>query len=104
MLLARTDPDRSKGHKGLSLFIVPKERGAGHGFEFSQEEGGNMEGRAIDTIGYREMHSYEVAFDSWYVPSENLIGVRTDSVAASTSRWRVSRTTDASRLRRARWA
>jgi (2S)-methylsuccinyl-CoA dehydrogenase len=37
MLLARTDPDRSKGHKGLSLFIVPKERGSGHGFELSQE-------------------------------------------------------------------
>ncbi len=74
MLLARTDPDRSKGHKGLSLFIVPKERGAGHGFELSQEEGGKMEGRAIDTIGYRGMHSYEVAFDNWYVPAENLIG------------------------------
>jgi (2S)-methylsuccinyl-CoA dehydrogenase len=33
-----------------------------------------MEGRAIDTIGYRGMHSYEVAFDNWYVPGENLIG------------------------------
>jgi (2S)-methylsuccinyl-CoA dehydrogenase len=33
-----------------------------------------MEGRAIDTIGYRGMHSYEVAFDGWYVPGENLIG------------------------------
>ena len=74
MLLARTDPDRSKGHKGLSLFVVPKERGAGHGFELSQVEGGNMEGRAIDTIGYRGMHSYEVAFDNWYVPAQNLIG------------------------------
>jgi (2S)-methylsuccinyl-CoA dehydrogenase len=74
MLLARTDPDRSKGHKGLSLFVVPKERGSGHGFELSQEEGGSMEGRAIDTIGYRGMHSYEVAFDNWYVPAESLIG------------------------------
>jgi (2S)-methylsuccinyl-CoA dehydrogenase len=74
MLLARTDPDRSKGHRGLSLFIVPKERGEGHGFELSQAQGGKMEGRAIDTIGYRGMHSYEVAFDNWYVPGENLIG------------------------------
>jgi (2S)-methylsuccinyl-CoA dehydrogenase len=74
MLLARTDPDRSQGHRGLSLFIVPKERGGGHGFELSQEEGGSMEGRAIDTIGYRGMHSYEVAFDNWHVPAENLIG------------------------------
>jgi (2S)-methylsuccinyl-CoA dehydrogenase len=75
MLLARTDPDRSKGHKGLSLFVVPKPRGEGHGFEFTQEgTGGKMEGRAIDTIGYRGMHSYEVAFDGWVVPNENLIG------------------------------
>ena len=37
MLLARTDPDRSKAHRGLSLFIVPKPRGDGHGFEFVQD-------------------------------------------------------------------
>ena len=103
MLLARTDPDRSEGHKGLSLFIVPKECGAGHGFELSQDEGGNMEGRAIDPIGYLGMHSYEVAFDNWHVPAANLIGGEEGSVAASTCRWRVSRTV-ASRPRRARWA
>jgi (2S)-methylsuccinyl-CoA dehydrogenase len=77
MLLARTDPDRSLGHKGLSMFIVPKERGDGHGFELTQDNafgGGRMEGRPIDTVGYRGMHSYEVAFDNWFVPSENLIG------------------------------
>jgi len=74
MLLARTDPDRSKGHRGLSLFIVTKERGAGHGFELTQAEGGKMEGRPIDTIGYRGMHSYEVALDNWYVPGDCLIG------------------------------
>ena len=34
-----------------------------------------MEGRPIDTIGYRGMHSYEVALDNWYVPGENLIGL-----------------------------
>ena len=27
MLLARTDPDRGLGHRGLSIFVVPKERG-----------------------------------------------------------------------------
>jgi (2S)-methylsuccinyl-CoA dehydrogenase len=74
MLLARTNPDRSTAHRGLSLFVVPKPRGEGHGFEFSQDGGGKMEGRPIDTIGYRGMHSYEVAFDSWVVPAENLIG------------------------------
>jgi (2S)-methylsuccinyl-CoA dehydrogenase len=74
MLLARTDPDRSKGHRGLSLFVVPKPRGEGHGFAFTQPEGGRMEGRAIDTIGYRGMHSYEVSFDGWRVPADSLIG------------------------------
>jgi (2S)-methylsuccinyl-CoA dehydrogenase len=74
-LLARTDPDRSKTHRGLSLFIVPKPRGEGHGFEFVQEgTGGKMEGRAIDTIGYRGMHSYEIALDNWWVPATNLVG------------------------------
>ncbi|HUC33411.1 MAG TPA: acyl-CoA dehydrogenase family protein, partial [Ilumatobacteraceae bacterium] len=78
-LLARTDPDRSKTHRGLSLFIVPKPRGEGHGFEFTQTDGaagktGKMEGRAIDTIGYRGMHSYEVALEDWWVPAENLVG------------------------------
>ncbi len=75
MLLARTDPDRSKTHRGLSLFIVPKERGEGHGFNFVQPAGGKMEGRAIDTIGYRGMHSYEVALENWWVPAANLIGL-----------------------------
>ena len=74
MLLARTDPDRSKAHRGLSLFIVRKERRDGHDFDLTQPEGGRMQGRAIDTIGYRGMHSYEVAFENWFVSAENLIG------------------------------
>jgi len=74
-LLARTDPDKGKTHRGLSLFIVPKPRGEGHGFQFVQEgTGAKMEGRAIDTIGYRGMHSYEIALDNWWVPAANLIG------------------------------
>jgi (2S)-methylsuccinyl-CoA dehydrogenase len=77
-LLARTDPDRSKGHRGLSLLIVPKPRGDGHGFQFAQDpiDGriGKMEGRPIDTIGYRGMHSYEIALEDWWVPADNLIG------------------------------
>jgi (2S)-methylsuccinyl-CoA dehydrogenase len=78
-LLARTDPDRSKTHRGLSLFIVPKPRGDAHGFDLRQEidgtpTGGRMEGSPIDTIGYRGMHSYEIALEDWWVPAENLIG------------------------------
>ncbi|MET0728023.1 MAG: acyl-CoA dehydrogenase family protein [Acidimicrobiales bacterium] len=82
MLLARTDPDRTKTHRGLSLFVVPKERGDGHGFVLDQRAGahggapggGRMEGRPIDTIGYRGMHSYEIAFDGWFVADDNLVG------------------------------
>ena len=74
MLLARTDPDRTKGHRGLSLFVVDKPVGEGTGFAFTQERGGKMEGRPIDTLGYRGMHSYEIAFDAWFVPEENLVG------------------------------
>jgi (2S)-methylsuccinyl-CoA dehydrogenase len=82
MLLARTDPDRSKAHRGLSLFIVEKPRGDGAGFVFTQDASdagrtdppGRMEGRPIDTIGYRGMHSYEIAFENWFVPSANLVG------------------------------
>ncbi|MDQ1476317.1 MAG: (2S)-methylsuccinyl-CoA dehydrogenase [Actinomycetota bacterium] len=74
MLLARTDPDKSKSHRGLSVMIVEKPRAEGHSFAFEDGRGGKMEGRAIDTIGYRGMHSYEVAFDNWFVPADNLIG------------------------------
>ncbi len=83
LLLARTDPDRSRAHRGLSLFLVDKPRGEGHGFLVDQPPGrdgrpagtaGRMEGRAIDTLGYRGMHSYEVAFESWFVPDANLVG------------------------------
>ncbi len=74
MLLARTDPDRSTGHRGLSLFVVEKEAAPGHAFAFERPDGGKIEGRAIDTIGYRGMHSFEVAFDDWFVPAENLVG------------------------------
>ncbi|MEM8621321.1 MAG: acyl-CoA dehydrogenase family protein [Actinomycetota bacterium] len=82
-LLARTDPDRSKTHRGLSLFIVPKPRGDAHGFEFTQDpvdvggeapRVGKMEGRPIDTIGYRGMHSYEIALEDWWVPAANQVG------------------------------
>src|SRR5260370_34503460 len=75
MLLARTDPDRAAGHRGLSLFVVDKPRAPGHAFSFTGPDGqGRMEGRAIDTIGYRGMHSFEVAFDDWFVPADNLVG------------------------------
>jgi (2S)-methylsuccinyl-CoA dehydrogenase len=74
MLLARTDPDRSAAHRGLSLFVVEKEAVPGHSFALEQPGGGKVEGRAIDTIGYRGMHSFEVSYADWFVPAENLVG------------------------------
>ncbi len=74
VLLARTNPDRSAAHRGLSLFLVEKPRGESHGFLFSQKRGGRLEGRPIDTLGYRGMHSYELSLDDWFVPDEDLVG------------------------------
>jgi (2S)-methylsuccinyl-CoA dehydrogenase len=73
-LLARTDPDMSKGHAGLSLFIVPKDVFDGHKFECRQASGGLMTGEAIPTPGYRGMHSYILNLEDYFVPSENLVG------------------------------
>lgn len=73
MVLARTEPERPD-HRGLSVLIVEKPRAAGHSFHHQQASGGVMTGRAIDTLGYRGMHSYEVSFEDWTVPAANLIG------------------------------
>jgi (2S)-methylsuccinyl-CoA dehydrogenase len=74
LVLARTDPEPSKKHAGLSLFLVEKPPFPGHAFECTQSGGGRIEGRAIPTIGYRGMHSFEVAFQDWFVPAESLVG------------------------------
>jgi (2S)-methylsuccinyl-CoA dehydrogenase len=73
-LLARTDPDPSKGNRGLSLFIVPKDTFDGHKFEMRQSFGGVMTGEAIPTPGYRGMHSYVLNLEDYFVPAANLVG------------------------------
>ena len=72
-LLARTGAPEDK-HKGLSLFIVEKPSYPGHEFTHEGEHGGRMEARAIGTIGYRGMHSFEISFEDYRVPAENLVG------------------------------
>lgn len=74
MVLCRTNPDMSLKHKGMSILIAEKPRFDGHEFKYDQPEGGHIEGKAIPTIGYRGMHSYEVAFENYWVPEENLVG------------------------------
>lgn len=74
LVLARTDPDMTLGHRGLSMFLVEKPSSDGHHFEVSPETGGKLTGRAIATIGYRGMHSFELFFDDLYVPEENMLG------------------------------
>lgn len=75
LVLVRTNPDLSLGHKGLSILIAEKPRFQGHEFSYDQEGGGHIEGKAIGTIGYRGMHSYEVSFQNYFVPDENVIGL-----------------------------
>jgi len=73
-LLARTDPDASKGARGLTLFIVDKPRFPGHDFAATQPGGGTLTGKADRTPGYRGMHSFTLAFDRWHVPDAQVVG------------------------------
>jgi len=75
LVLARTDPDRTAGHRGLALFVVEKPSFHGHEWSVAQDGGGSIEGRAIRTLGYRGMHSFEVSLNRWRVPAGNLIGM-----------------------------
>jgi (2S)-methylsuccinyl-CoA dehydrogenase len=74
MILARTEPDATLGHRGLSIFVLEKPRHLGHTFEQTQASGGSLRGQAIPTIGYRGMHSFELVFDDWVLPHESLVG------------------------------
>jgi (2S)-methylsuccinyl-CoA dehydrogenase len=74
MVVTRTDPDRTLGHKGLSVLLVEKPSYDGHDFNYVQERGGTLTGRAIPTIGYRGMHSFDLSFENFFVPDANVIG------------------------------
>ncbi len=74
VVLARTNSDTELGHKGLSLFVVEKPVFSGHEFEHKQKDGGSFSGKAISTLGYRGMHSYQLFFDDYFVANDCLIG------------------------------
>ena len=76
LVLARTDPDAMPPHRGLSLFLVEKPSTDAKSFEFDSPGGGSISGRAITTIGYRGMHSFEMFYDDFFVPDANLVGER----------------------------
>jgi (2S)-methylsuccinyl-CoA dehydrogenase len=71
MILCRT---AEGGHRGLSVFVVEKPAFPGHDFKHTQPDGGSLRGRAIPTLGYRGLHTYEVAFDAYRVPAMALLG------------------------------
>ncbi len=73
-LLARSDPDPAAGHRGLSLFIVEKQRCLGHQIDLTQPGGGRLSGKADRTPGYRGMHSFTLQFERWFVPADRLVG------------------------------
>lgn len=74
MVVTRTDPDRALGHRGLSLLLVEKPSFDGHAFAVTQEGGGVLNGKAIPTIGYRGMHSFDLSFERFFVPDSHVIG------------------------------
>ena len=74
LVLARTDTDVRPAHRGLSLFVVEKPVYDGHDFEYAEPRGGKVSGRAIPTIGYRGMHSFEMFYDDFFVPDDALVG------------------------------
>jgi len=74
MVVTRTHPDKSLGHRGLSILLVEKPAYDGHEFVYRQENGGRLSGRAIPTIGYRGMHSFDLSFENFFVPDANVIG------------------------------
>lgn len=62
VIFARTNPDMSLGHKGLSAFIVEK---GTKGFSFGTKE---------KKMGIRASATYELVFEDCEVPAENLLG------------------------------
>jgi len=68
-LLVRTNP-KETGHRGLSMLLAEKPRGTDENpFPIK-----GMTGTEIEVLGYRGMKEYEIAFDGFLVPAENLLG------------------------------
>jgi len=68
-ILVRTDPNEP-GYRGLSMLLAEKPRGD----DLNPFPAEGMSGGEIEVLGYRGMKEYEIAFDSFEVPAENLLG------------------------------
>ncbi len=60
-LLVKTDPQADPRHKGMSLFIAPKQAGF-------------TVGRKLEKLGYKSIDSAELVFDDYRIPADHLIG------------------------------
>jgi (2S)-methylsuccinyl-CoA dehydrogenase len=68
-LLTRTDPS-TNDYRGLSMFLAEKPRGT----DAEPFPAHGMTGGEIHVLGYRGMKEYEIGFDGFTVPAQNLLG------------------------------
>lgn len=68
-LLVRTNPDQP-GYEGLSMLLVPKQRGV----TSSAFPDAGLDGQEIEVLGYRGMKEYALFFDNMKVGEEALLG------------------------------
>ncbi len=68
-LLVRTNPDE-KGYRGLSMLIADKPRGD----DDNPFPADGMTGGEIEVLGYRGMKEYDISFDAFEVPADQLLG------------------------------
>ena len=81
VLFARTDPDKdpAKPHRGISAFLVEKERG-------SFPEG--VTGTKVRKIGYHGWHTWELSFDGLRLPADALLGEEGKGFYLAVAAWR----------------
>ena len=65
ILFARTSTDEDKRHRGISAFLVEKNRG-----EFPE----GMSGTAVKKIGYFGWKTWDLNFDDFHLPADALLG------------------------------
>ncbi|MET0639078.1 MAG: acyl-CoA dehydrogenase family protein [Hyphomicrobium sp.] len=68
-VLTRTNPSEA-GYKGLSMLLAEKPRGT----DEDPFPAKGMTGGEIEVLGYRGMKEYDISFDNFEVPAENLLG------------------------------